>query len=212
MPSTSSSVTSRGAVGADHLAVLHHRQPVAQPEHVGHVVADQEDAHAFGLELPDQLADHARFFRPERGAGLVHDQDAGVEVERARDRHRLALPARQAPHRHADVLEVLVQAREHLARLGVHAQVVERAPRRQQLAAEEQVGHRVQVVGQRQRLVDGLDAQRLRIGRRADVHLLAADQDLAAVDRVRARQHLHQRGLAGAVVAEQRRRLRRGTG
>ena len=51
MPSTSSSVTS-DAVGADRLAVLHHRQPVREAEHVGHVVRDQKDADAAGLELP----------------------------------------------------------------------------------------------------------------------------------------------------------------
>ena len=112
-----------------------------------------------------EVVDHARLLRPERRAGLVHDQDAGVEVQRARDRHHLALAARQRTHRHADVREVRVQTRKTL-RAASPCVVVERAPARQQLAAEEQVGDRVEVVGQRQRLVDGLDAQRLRVGGR----------------------------------------------
>ena len=72
-----------------------------------------------------------------------------------------------------------------------------------QLAAEEQVLRGVEVVGQRQRLVDRLDAVAACVAGRADLDLLAVDEDLAAVGVVGAGEHLDQRRLAGAVVAEQ---------
>ena len=167
-----------------------------------HVVADQKDTDAFGLELLDQVTHHRGFFRPQRGGRLIHDQDAGVEINRPRNRHHLALSPGEAAHRNADVGEVFVQALEHLAGVRVHAVVVQRAPAGQQLAAQKQIGHRVQVVGQRQGLVNRFDAQVLRIRRRADLHFFARQQHLAAVNRVGTGQHLHQRGFARAVVAQ----------
>ena len=80
-------------------AVVHDADPVGQVEDVVDVVADEEDADALVLELADQVADLRRLGRAERGRRLVHDQDAGVEVDRARDGHGLALPAGQGLHR-----------------------------------------------------------------------------------------------------------------
>ncbi len=62
---------------------------------------------------------------------------------------------------------------------------------------------RVDVVGQGERLVDGLDVVRLRIARVADRHGLAVDEDLAGVGRMGSRQHAHQRRLAGTVAADE---------
>ena len=57
------------------------------------VMADQENADAFGLELLDKLANLGGFLGAEGCRRLVHDQDAGVEVDGAGDGHRLALAA-----------------------------------------------------------------------------------------------------------------------
>src|SRR5207248_2875361 len=56
-------------------------------------------------------------------------------------------------------------------------------------------------------LVDDLDAELDRILRRVDVDLLTLEDDLAAVRRVRTRDALDQRRLAGAVVADERHHL-----
>ena len=72
-----------------------------------------------------------------------------------------------------------------------------------QLAAEIEVGGGVDIVGERQRLVDRLDAVSLGVARIADVGLLAVDEDVAGIALVGAGQDLDQRRLAGAVVAEQ---------
>ena len=167
-------------------AVVHDADPVGEVEHVVDVVADQEDPDALVLELSDEAADLGRLGRAERCGRFVHDQDPGVEVDRTGDRHGLALAAGQGLDRLGEVLEVRVEPTHDLARLGLHAGVIEGPHPRRQLSAEEQVAGRVDVVGQRERLIDGLDVVGLRIARVADGHGLLVDQDLAAVGRVSA--------------------------
>src|SRR3954469_554957 len=65
------------------------------------------------------------------------------------------------------------------------------------------VARRVDVVGQRQRLIDGLDAESLGVARAPDFHFLAIDQNVAGVGLIGAGKDLDQRRLAGAVMAEQ---------
>ena len=43
------------------------------------------------LQLGDELVDLPGLRRPEGGGGLVHDEDAGIEVDGVGDRHGLAL-------------------------------------------------------------------------------------------------------------------------
>ena len=70
------------------------------------------------------------------------------------------------------------------------------------LAAEEEVARDIEIVAERQVLVDHLDAGGARIPRRREGRAPAVDQDLAAVGLLRAGEDLHQRRFAGAVVAE----------
>ena len=78
-----------------------------------------------------------------------------------------------------EVLEPRVEAAHDLAGRRLHRRVVEVADARRELAAEEHVRGGVDVVGQGQRLVDRLDAQRLGVARVADPDRLAVDEDLA---------------------------------
>ena len=119
----------------------------------------------FALELQDQLADLLRFLGAEGRGRLVHDQHAGVEVDGARDRDRLALAARERAHRRLEVAEVGIEARHHLARGRLHGVIVERAPGAAHLAAEKQIGGGVEIVGKRQCLIDRLDAVALGVAR-----------------------------------------------
>ena len=72
------------------------------------------------------------------------------------------------------------------------------------LAAEEHVRDDVEVVAEREILVDGLDAEPRRVARRVDLRLVALDEDRPGVGQVRPRDALDQRRLAGAVVADER--------
>jgi len=95
--------------------------------------------------------------------------------------------------RRPEVLEARVEALHEPPRRVLHGRVVEHAGPLNELATEEHVGRRVQIVRQGQRLVDALDAICSRVARVVDAGGRAADQDLAGVGHLRARQHLHQR-------------------
>ena len=78
-----------------------------------------------------------------------------------------------------------------------------RTPALADLAAEEEVADDVDVVAQREVLVDGRDAQVLGVVRPVDLDGLALPLDDALIDGVHAGDRLDQRGLSGAVVADQ---------
>ena len=71
-------------------------------------------------------------------------------------------------------------------------------------AAEQHVLGDAQMRQQAELLIDGADAERHGVGRPVDPRRLAVEQDVAAVRMRGARQHLHQRRLAGAVLAADR--------
>ena len=75
------------------------------------------------------------------------------------------------------------------------------------LAAEVHVLDDVEVVAEREILVDDLDPEPRGVLRPVDVHLLALEQDLAAVGGMRAGDALDERRLARAVVADERHHL-----
>src|SRR5688572_2251034 len=166
-------------------------------------MADEEDADALVLQLLDQVAHLGRLGRAERGGRLVHDQDAGVEVDGPPDRHGLALATRERHHGRLEVPEAWIQALHDVARRRLHRGVVQRTDHVDELTAQEHVRGGIEVVGQRQGLVDALDSEGLRFGGIADGGGLAFDTDLAAVGRLRAGEHLHERGLPRSVAAHQ---------
>ena len=182
MASTSSFADVRGRAAADDAAVLHHRQPVGEVEHVVDVVADQEDADALVRQFADQRADLARLLGAEGRGRLVHDQDAGVEVDRA---------ARSRPpgagRRRARLTTLRSEGRRSFIRPSIRRAACSiasssRKPKRPvALATEEQVGDGVEIFGQRKVLVDRLDAEGLGVARRSDLRPAAVDADLAAV-------------------------------
>jgi hypothetical protein len=122
--------------------------------------------------------------------------------QRLRDLHHLLARDRQLVHAHTRV-EPQVQAREEGVRVLVQPPLVE-PPAAPRLAADEDVLRRGQVVHQVEFLMDDADAQLLGGARARDVDGLAIEAHLAAVFRVDAGEDLHQRGLAGAVLAHQR--------
>jgi len=81
-----------------------------------------------------------------------------------------------------------------LARRRFHRHVVQRAKARAKLATEVEICGGVDIVGKRQRLIDGLDAKRLRLARVVDGAIVAL---------VGAGQDLDEGGLARAVMAKQ---------
>jgi hypothetical protein len=74
-------------------------------------------------------------------------------------------------------------------------------------APEKHVLDDVEVVGEREVLVDDLDSELGGILRPVDRDRLAVEEDLTVVDRVDPGDAFDQRGLAGAVVADERHHL-----
>src|SRR5262245_4110611 len=128
----------------------------------------------------------------------------------ARDRDRLALTARErrdrlpdrADRRHRECLQGRPSLRLHRRLPQPLEPVVLLAP-------QVHVLDDVEVVAEREILVDDLDPELRRVLRAADRHLAAVEDDLALVHRVDAGDALDERGLAGAVVADERHHLAR---
>jgi hypothetical protein len=76
-------------------------------------------------------------------------------------------------------------------------------PTAELFTSEEEVLDHVEVVAEREVLVDGRDPERDRVGRSRDRDLLALERDRPRVCRVDPGDRLHERGLAGAVVSHE---------
>ena len=139
----------------------------------------------------------------ECGGRFVEQNHFGIPQHRFGDRHGLALAAGKAGHRlphrghgaHRQRLQCVPRHRLH-AGLVEHPAVLE-------LAAEEHVLDDVEVVAQREVLVDDLHAQRRHIVGAMHGHRSALEQVGAGIDGMDAGDRLHQRRLACAVVAYQ---------
>ena len=159
------------------LAEPQHVDAVRHLEDVREVVADHHHAVPALAQPLDQLEHLRGLAHAERGGGLVEHHELRLTQQRASDGDLLALPARHradlGPHagdRHRQVLE-------QLAGLLLHVDLVELADESGRalgflLAPEEEVLDHVEVVAQREVLVDGRDAEVNGVTR-------AVDRDLA---------------------------------
>src|SRR6185295_6410914 len=94
----------------DQLAVEHERGRVRDARGLLHVVRDDDDRVAL-LELVDELLDLQGRDRVQRGGGLIHEDDLGLDGDRARDAQALLLAAGEADARLTEaVLDLLPQA------------------------------------------------------------------------------------------------------
>ena len=170
---------------------------------------------ALRLERLDQRDHLALLGHAEGGGRLVHDQELGVPVDRrgrsrppGAGRRRSARPAPRGGSTWKSSSAMVSLAPPRAIACG-RGPAGSRSALRHRLAAEEDVGADRQIVGQRQVLVDRLDAVVAGLLRRREGDRLAVEQDLALVGLVDARDRLDQRRLAGAVVAGQRHAPRR---
>ena len=176
---------------------------VGEPHDVAQDVGDVDDRLAGLVQPVDDLEEAIGLARRQRGGGLVEDEDAGVHGERLGDLDELPLAGREALHLHVG-RDVQVHHGQEL--LGAPADLAPAQQRHlahgREVADEEvlgdgEVGEEVQL------LVDEGDAGAVgiaRVARRVD---LAVQQHLARVERHDAAQDVHERGLAGAVLADQ---------
>ena len=189
---------------AHHLAVAEDGVAVGDAENLIELVADEEDRLALALQEFDEQKELLDLLGRECGGRLVHDDDLRVDRHGARDRDEVLVGDAEVAQPRVGVDVAGMHRVEHFARVGAHGLPVDRAEAGARRVAEKDVlGHR-EVVEQHGLLVDGGDAVLEGLVGAGKMDGLAADADLAGVGLVDAGEDLHQRRLAGAVLADQR--------
>ena len=183
-------------------AATQHRDRVGEGHHLAELVGDQQHGDVTRLRHRPQHPQHlVGLGRRQHRGRLVEDHEAAFQVELLEDLDLLLLARRQPRHRR---IEVDVERHRGHER-GQPRPLLRPAHDDRHVVARhhEVLGHR-HARYQREVLVDHADAERVGVVRRADVSLAAADHDAAGIGLVVADQALHQRALAGAVLAQQR--------
>ena len=192
-----------GVERSDVLAVAHDGDAVGDAFELIHAVRDIDDADAGLLELADKDEQVVDLRVGQDGGGLVEDEQSCVFMGQSlcdfdhlllRDRQRLDDGLR---------IEIQMQLVEQRLRHGVLLCLVDEQALHG-LAADIDVFRHGQVLHEVQLLVDDADAERLRVARAVDLDMLSKKFDRAAVARVDAGQHLHERRFTGTVFADQR--------
>ena len=157
-------------------------------------------------EAADHLEELLRLLRREHGRGLVEDEDVRLAIERLQDLDALLLA-------HSDVLDPRgrVDGEPVAVRDLLHAPLglvdVEHDPAAGRLLGEDDVLRDRHHRDEHEVLVHHSHAGPDRRARRAEPNGRPLDDDLALVGVVQAVEDVHQRRLAGAVLAEQRMHL-----
>ena len=196
-------VEGRRDVGHDMLAVAHDGDAVGDLQRLLQRMRDEDDRDAARLQPLDQREELVLLLRRQRRRRLVEDDDLGVVMHRPRDLDHLLLAGAEAGH-HGGRIDVEVERLQELLAGDVDAAQ----------PVEALVVGQVDVLrdGQRRHqaglLVDHRDAALQRFRRRCRARPSAPSIQISpAVGCDDAGQHLGQRRLAGAVLAEQRMHL-----
>ena len=193
-------VSAGGDVRGGHLAAAHDRDPVGDGHHLAELVADEHDAASVRDHRPERPEQVVDLLRGEDGGRLVHDQDPRAAIEQLEDLDPLLLADRQLPDLGAGV-DPQAEPRGQLADLGLRSLRAKPEARLGQ-AEQDVLGHGLRR-DEREVLVDHAEPGRDRVARRAEGDRLAVEQDLAGIRPVQPGQDVHERALAGAVLAEQ---------
>ena len=148
-------------------------------------MADEQDGDALGLELQDDLKEGLDLLLRQRRGGLVHDDELGVEHQRAADGNHLLLRDGEGADQ-AIQLHVEVDLGEGLLGDLAHALLVHQLVARGQLGVERQVLHDCQVREDGEILIDDLNAHVDGFQRRDFGIGLSIKLDVAAIGLVNA--------------------------
>jgi hypothetical protein len=139
----------------------------------------------------------------QRRGGLVHHDHAGVERDGPGDLEKLLLRDGQRARRGPRV-EFDLEPSQALPGALCHGRPVDGAEAPDRETIEKDVLADRQVTGDLSLLIDHAQAERLRGAWRCVRERDAADHDVPGIRRDRAARDLDERGLAGAVLADQR--------
>ncbi len=186
---------------ADILALAEHRHPVGHLQHLVELVGDDDERLAVRLHVPHDLEQLIRLLRRQDGGRLVQDQNIRAPEQHLDDLNRLLL-------RNGHIVDLLVRVDvkavliadflDFLAGLG-QVQL--------SLQTQNDVLRGGEHIHQLEVLMDHADAIVECVLGGSDGHRLAVNVDLSLIGEVDAGKHIHQRGLAAAVFAQQRQDL-----
>ena len=193
----------RGFAGADHLAEAQNGDAVGDCEHVVQVVRDHDHGETLIGQPPDQLEHLLRLGDAERRGRFVEDHQLRIPHHRLRDSDRLALAAGQRRDRWRTERNVATRRR---ASVPVAARSMSSSFKQspgKPFAPEEHVLDDIEIVAQREVLVDDFDAERRRFARTADANRMAVPKDFAGIRFMDAGDALDEHRLARPVVADE---------
>ena len=163
---------------------------------------DEEDRVAPGAQRLDDAEQPLDLVRRQRRGRLVHHDHPRVRRQRLRDLDELLIGDREPPSEPVRV-EPDAELLEQLGGLAPHPSPVDSSEALERLDADEDVLGDAQVGEERRLLEDDRDAGGLRLLGVVEDRLLAVDQESAGVGAVHAGEDLDERGLAGAVLADE---------
>ena len=188
----------------DRLAVADDRGRVCDVDDLAEFVADDDARDPLLAQVAQQAEQVRGVGVVQRRGRLVEDQQLDVLRQCLGDLDQLLLAHPELPHGRG---RVLVEADPRHELHGAHVRLVpvDQAALEHLIAEEEVLGDR-EIRNEGELLVDDDDAGALGILDRAESLRLAVEEDLAVEGSVRvdARQHLHEGGFAGAVLAADR--------
>lgn len=189
-------------MGGDQPAVSQNRHPVGDFLHFRQTVRNIKHGHALRPDVPDDIQQRIRFDGRQARRRLVENHHAVRHQQHAGDLHQLPLGNRQAADNGVRI-DRTAEIGDCLAGAGAHGAVVHHgAPAH--FAAEIDVLRHRQIRGQQYFLMHENDAAMFGIHRTAQRNGFAVDADFAARRLFIAGQQLHQRRLAGAILANDR--------
>ena len=187
-----------GLNGTDAVPLAKHGHAVAQAQNLVELVGDDDDGMPLIAHVAQHLEQPVRLLGGEHGGRLVQNQDVRAAVEHFDDFHRLLL-------RHAHFIDLFMRINLKSVLFGQGANLALHLPHVQpQLSrkAQNDVFGCGEHIHQLKMLVNHADTQGEGVLGRADDHLAALHIDMARVRKVNAGQHVHQRRLAAAVLAQ----------
>ena len=184
-----------------HGPVAQHDRMVGDRQRFFQVMRDIDDADPPRRQVADHLEQHLDLAGRQRAGRFVHDQDAAVHRQGAGDFHDLLLAQAQFLDR-GQGIDILLQFLHQDADLAFLLSEID-AHGAAQFAPHEDVVADRQVGGQRQFLVDDGNAPVAGLVRVGKADRPAVQDDLPGGGLDHARQDLHQRRFARAVLAEQ---------
>ena len=191
--------------GAHHLAQPQHGDAVRDMQHLAHLVADEYDALALADKLTHNGEQALHLDVGQGRGGLVQYQQLRAVVQRLQYLGTLLLA-------HGDLRNELVQLHIQAVALGQFFDLLaaRRAVDEQPLGvlvAQDDVVENGHGLHQHEVLVHHADAQLHRLAGGLDAYLFALQENLSLRGLVQADENVHQRGLTGAVLAQQRQHL-----